>query len=295
MNKIGAILLSILLFSTSAMAEEAAVNTDKVALNRKPVPIEDELVNSDLFPKILPTFIKTEGPITDEFITQYDRSGATIKLWARRNEAFKHITIDDELVTPNFIAKVGTLSILKSHQKNIIEDGLAKKQFADKELKKVKNKTKYDFTKAQIPVQLKIIKNLSTKHNVLEGDSILFKTIKEVTINGLVLPKGTQVIGRVETVSASDKMGCPANIIVDNFYVKDHPDICLYGNVSKTGANRSIWVYPLYQAGNIMFYVAGFVFVPIHGGHAKLLTNETYTVFYETGAVSQTETETSQN
>ena len=76
-------------------------------------------------------------------------------------------------------------------------------------------------------------------------------------------------------------MGTPANIVIDNFYVEKNPEICLYGNISKTGANRALWVYPLYQAGNITLYAAGFVFVPIHGGHAKLNTNETYTVFYE--------------
>lgn len=255
------------------------VNTDK--LSARNLPIEDDLVNSDLFPKVIPSYVKENAPIVDD-VVPYVKTGKTLKLWARKSESGSNVTIDDELVTPSFASNVGRTSVLRKYKKNKIEDNFAKKYITLSECKKIKVKNTYDFTKAQIPVQLKIIKNLSTRHKVQEGDSILFKTVKDVSINGVVLPKGTEVIGRVETLSASDKMGTPANIIVDNFYVKDNPEICLYGNVTKTGANRSIWVYPLYQAGNIMFYVAGFVFVPIHGGHAKISTNDVYTVFFET-------------
>ena len=76
-------------------------------------------------------------------------------------------------------------------------------------------------------------------------------------------------------------MGTPESIQISNFYIPNE-GIELHGSISKTGANRSIWVYPLYQAGNITFYVAGFIFVPIHGGRVKLLTSEAFTVFYET-------------
>ena len=90
-------------------------------------------------------------------------------------------------------------------------------------------------------------------------------------------------------------MGTPFNIVIDNFNVKnpeveneeinkpeENNSIRFHGTISKSGANRAVWVYPLYQAGNLVLYVAGFAFVPIHGGHAKLLTSETYTVYYET-------------
>lgn len=248
----------------------------------KSASIEDELVKSADFPKVMPKFVNTNEPIIDELVVPYEKSGVTLKLWARKNDK-KNSDINDELINPNFVEKFGGKSLLtRKYQR--IEDNFVKHNISNRKLAKIKIKNNYDFTQAQIPVQLKIIKNLTTKSHILEGDEILFKTTKDVSLNGEILPKGTQIVGRVETVSESDKMGCPANIIVDNFHVKDNPDICFYGNITKTGANRSIWVYPLYQAGNIMFYVAGFVFVPIHGGHAKLLTNDTFTVFYETGA-----------
>ena len=140
-----------------------------------------------------------------------------------------------------------------------------------------------------MPIELKVIRNISTKRELKEGKTITFKTVNDVVINGKVLPRGTKVTGKVELVSASDKMGTPFNIVIDNFNVKDPEvnnendnSIRFHGTISKAGANRAVWVYPLYQAGNLVLYVAGFAFVPIHGGHAKLLTSETYTVYYET-------------
>ncbi len=288
MKKLIATLLILIVSPISAFAE-GLVSVDKankVAILKQTTPIEDEFVKSNSFPKIIPSYVNTAEPIVDELVVPYEKDGVTLRLWARKNHAKQNVTIDDELITPKFVSKTSGMSILKKYKRSSIEDNFAKKNIDSDNVAKIKVKNNYDFSKAQIPVQMKVIKNLTTKNNIEEGDSILFKTVNEVTVNGTVLPKGTQVIGRVETVSASDKMGCPANIVVDNFYVKDNPNICFYGNVSKTGANRSIWVYPLYQAGNILLYAAGFVFVPIHGGHAKILTSDTFTVFYETGATN---------
>ncbi len=288
MKKLIATLLILMVSPISALAgvTKSVNNTDKVALLKKAAPIEDEFVKSNAFPKVIPSYVNTAEPIVDELVVPYEKDGITLRIWARKNGVKQDVSIDDELITPKFVSKTSGISILKKYSRNKIEDNFVKNNIDSDNVAKIKVKTNYDFSKAQIPVQMKVIKNLTTKNNIVEGDSILFKTVNEVNINGTILPKGTQVIGRVETVSASDKMGCPANIVVDNFYVKDNPDICFYGNVSKTGANRSIWVYPLYQAGNILLYAAGFVFVPIHGGHAKILTSDTFTVFYETGATN---------
>ena len=76
-------------------------------------------------------------------------------------------------------------------------------------------------------------------------------------------------------------MGVPETLKIDNFYLNGDEEILLHGSITKTGANRSIWVYPIYQAGNIAFYAAGFVVVPIHGGHAKLTTKEVFNLIYE--------------
>lgn len=278
MKKIIAILIILIISPALTLADE--VYNNRISLNKQ-IPIEDEFIKSDKFPKIMPVYLKDDTPITDELIETFEQTGQTIKLWARKKGEYIKTDIEDELVTNKFKDKAGK-SILKKKQKQNIEDEFVKNTIDLKNITVIKAKNCYDFTKAQIPIQLKIVKNLTTKNGIIEGDSILFKTVKDVMINGVNFPKGTKIVGRVEMVSESDKMGTPANIVIDNFYMKDKPEINLYGNISKAGANRSLWVYPLYQAGNFVLYVAGFVFVPIHGGHAKISTNEVYTVFYET-------------
>ena len=280
MKKILILLMLISISNLSVIADESvSVGEDSVKVAHSKVYIEDDLIKSNSFPKIMPVFIKQTDPIVDELMESYEQTGSTLKLWARKDVEKDNQIINDELVAKHF--KSGFASPLNlSKRKTRIDDKLALQAPVNR-VRRIKVKNNYDFTRAQIPVQLKIIKPLSTKNKISEGDEILFVTTKDVVIKDEYIPKGTRVIGRIETISASDKMGTPANIIVDNFYVEGRPELCLYGNVSKTGANRSIWVYPLYQAGNIMFYVAGFAFVPIHGGHAKILTNDKFTVYYE--------------
>ena len=262
------------LFSMPAQADEAAAGScDFNKISR----MSD--MNSALdVPEVIPVYVKNDAPIQDELFTKYEQSDKAIKLWVRKKGAGLKNNIEDELVNKEYREKA-KLSIKPAKKPKITDDFAPKTDIGGLAATKARNV--YDFTKEQIPVKLKILKNLTTKNGIIEGSQILFKTDEDVVLNGVKLPKGTKIAGRIETLSETDKMGTPANIIIDNFYVKNRPEICFYGCISKTGANRSIWVYPLYQAGNLVLYVAGFVFVPIHGGHAKLSTNETYTVFYE--------------
>ena len=136
MKKVLAILLISLILPLSTFAEGLSVaentTSDKVALLNKTAPIEDEFVKSDAFPKVIPTYIKSSEPITDELIIPYEKEGMTIKLWARKNGEYRKITIDDELITPKFLSKVNGISILKRNKKNNIEDSFAKKHVANK-------------------------------------------------------------------------------------------------------------------------------------------------------------------
>lgn len=247
--------------------------------------IEDELLKNDKFKNIMPIYATEKAPIVDEIIEPFQQAGQTLILWAQKKGEKISTPIEDELITSSFKKKNTTPFFLKK-QKNIIEDTFVKNSIDLKNLTLLKRKNIYDFSKEQIPIELKVIRNVSTKRDLKEGQTVVFKTIKDVIINGKVLPRGTKVTGKVEMVSESDKMGTPFNIVIDNFNIKNpentNDSINFHGTISKAGANRTIWVYPLYQAGNLVLYVAGFAFVPIHGGHAKLLTNETYTVFYET-------------
>ena len=167
--------------------------------------------------------------IVDEFaeetlepapLEQYDHSKQKVK-----DEFVEHYVTKDKKVIP--------LGVRKD---NVIDEVALK--LDKKKIKPAKVKTKYNYAIAPIPVQLRVTKNLTTRHDeVKEGDLI--------------------------------------------FVVKNNEKINFYGRVKKRGANRSWWLYPLYQAGNIAFWAAGYPLVLVRGGHAKLSTKEIYTVYYE--------------
>lgn len=231
----------------------------------------------------LPAFAQSTEPIVDELLdpAMYnDMSGNSIfKLGIYEHNRYKYVPIEDELIDNDFISNSSNYTLTK---KEYPDDFFFEKSIDTTKIRKILPKTKYDFTKKQIPICIKIAEHLKTTRNLLEGTTIPFVAQHDFEINGKKYDKGTTILGRVETISDSDKMGTPESIKISNFYIPDEKEIELTGSVSKIGANRSIWVYPLYQAGNITFYVAGFVFVPIHGGRAKLSTSEPFTIYFET-------------
>jgi len=230
----------------------------------------------------MPVFANNTGRIEDELLdpAMYnDMSGNSVfKLGIYEHNQYQYIPVKDELIDNDFISMASSYVITKKEQP---DDFFFEKNIDTTKTRKILPKTRYDFTKKQIPIQIKLAEHLKSTRNILEGATIPFIAQSDFEINGKKYNRGTTILGRVETISASDKMGTPESIKISNFYLPDEK-IELHGSVSKTGANRSIWVYPLYQAGNITFFVAGFVFVPIHGGRVKLLTSEAFTVFYET-------------
>lgn len=283
------VLSLVILTSVNCFADES----ESVKISSQYPPIEDELIKSEKFNGVNPVYLQDKAPIVDDVVEPFQQAGKTLMLWAQKKGERVSTPIEDELVT-NVFKRKNTKNFFKK-AKSPIEDTFARSSLDIKKISILKKKETYDFTKEQVPIELKVIRNLSTKKDLKEGQTITFKTVNDVVINGKVLPRGTKVTGKVELVSASDKMGTPFNIVIDNFNVKnpevenkeinkpeENNSIRFHGTISKSGANRAVWVYPLYQAGNLVLYVAGFAFVPIHGGHAKLLTSETYTVYYET-------------
>ena len=231
----------------------------------------------------IPVFAYNTEPIKDELldpnIYANDSENGVFRLRIYKQGEYQYIPIEDELIDKNFISNSSNFVIIKKEHP---DDFFFERIIDPSKVRKILPKTQYDFTKKQIPVQIQIAEQLKTK-GLLEGSIVPFIATHDFEINGKKFKKGTKVLGRVETLSASDKMGVPETLIIDNFYIDNNgQEINLSGSGTKTGANRYIWVYPLYQAGNITFYVAGFVFVPIHGGRAKLSTTDTFTVFFET-------------
>lgn len=265
--KITLVLLLTMAFPVNAMASAYEKN----------VPIQDELLQKN---NLAQTSIKkTDTAITDELLNPdlYEHTPFRLSVYTNKyeNQPIKDELLDDQ----NFI---------KNSQKPLLSDKIIPDEyFVEKNIdltkvRKINPKTQYDFTKKQIPIQIKIAERLNSTRQILEGSTIPFIAQHDFEINGKKFNRGTTILGRVENISASDKMGTPESIQISNFYIPDKEEINLYGSITKTGANRALWVYPLYQAGNILFYAAGFIVVPIHGGRAKLLTSESFTVFFET-------------
>ena len=127
-----------------------------------------------------------------------------------------------------------------------------------------------------IPILIKIKNKLTTKSKPDEGTLLEFETIEAIKINNNLYPKGTIVKARVENVSANRTMGIPADLVVGNFLINGEP---LRGEISRTGANRALWVKPVSYVGTF-FFGAGALLILIRGGHAKINPNEVFTVYY---------------
>ncbi len=112
----------------------------------------------------------------------------------------------------------------------------------------------------------------STRNNLKEGQYIDFKLAQDTKIFDTVYKKDTLVKARVETVSKNQAYGVPSDVVIGNFKINDKT---YDAEISLTGANRALWVYPLGYC-LIPFFGAGLFVFPIRGGHAKFVPSKTY-------------------
>lgn len=139
----------------------------------------------------------------------------------------------------------------------------------------------YDFSSTKcIPLSFTITKAISTKKPPVEGDTVSFRSIKTVRYKGkLVLKKDDIVSAKIGTVITSGMNGFPAEIIIDNFEIPNVPSSKLVDTYSKTGQNRSLWVFPLKWALTWL-PPTGSLTNFIKGGHAKIKPGEIITIYY---------------
>ena len=126
------------------------------------------------------------------------------------------------------------------------------------------------------PIFIKIKNNITTKQKPQEGEIIEFEAVKKFKIKNKIYPEGTVIKARVENVSPNYTIGTPADIVIGNFQIEGE---ALRGEISKTGANRALWVKPISYIGTF-FFGAGAFLLFIRGGHAKINQNEVFTVYY---------------
>ncbi len=110
--------------------------------------------------------------------------------------------------------------------------------------------------------------------NLSEGEEIYFYLSKDSTINNKNHKKGEIVKARVENITKNGAYGVPADFTIGNFVLVSN-SLELEGEISKTGANRSLWVNPTAYVLSPFFGI-GLLILPIRGGHAKLSPNKIY-------------------
>ena len=138
----------------------------------------------------------------------------------------------------------------------------------------------YDYTSVKrIPIKLSILKEVSTKMPITEGQIVKFRVLNDVVYNELNLKKNDIVEAKIECIVTSGMNGFPAEIIVDNFEIPNVEKSQLISTYTKIGQNRCIWVYPLKWALT-PFPPTGSLTNIIKGGHAKIKTSDVITLYY---------------
>lgn len=207
----------------------------------------------------------------------------------------KVMTVQQPVIKDTFVEKtINTNAKYKPAKNNVIIDSFAENN---------KNKNQYtkpvvDFSEQKIivsqkttqprkiaitneensiPIKIRVKNYISTKQKFDEGDFIEFETLSEVKIKNKVYPAGTIVKARIETISYNKIWGVPSDLIIGNFSIDGKR---LAGEISKTGANRSLWLYPTIYMTTLFFGV-GLLLIPIRGGHAKIKPQQSFTVYYQ--------------
>ena len=177
--------------------------------------IEDELLQNNSFNNNQEEFANFQNnPITDELLNPDLYRKVPFKLSVYSNK-YENEPINDELLEDSgFIANIGNYVM---PEKFIPDEYFIEKNIDLSKVRKISAKTKYDFTKKFVPIQIKIAEQLKSTKEILEGSTITFIAQHDFEINGKKYDKGTKIIGRVETISESDKMGTPESIKISNF------------------------------------------------------------------------------
>ena len=141
--------------------------------------------------------------------------------------------------------------------------------------------TKYDYTNTDvIPIKLCITKNIKSEADLYEGQIVEFRLLKHVIYkNKIIAKRGTIIPARVKLIISSGMNGIPASIIFDDFKINGIKPSQLPGMYEAFGQDRSLIVFPLKWALTIL-PPTGSLTNFIKGGHAKLKTNKTITIFY---------------
>ena len=140
----------------------------------------------------------------------------------------------------------------------------------------VKKKVIIDGISGSTTIKIKIKNYLTTKSFPKEGEIAEFETVEDIKIGNVLYKKGTTIKGRIENISQNESYGVPAEMILSNFKLGE---ISLAGDIEKAGANRTLWLRPVVWVTS-SFFGAGYLLIPIRGGHAKIRPEEVFEIYY---------------
>ena len=141
--------------------------------------------------------------------------------------------------------------------------------------------TKYNYQDTDVvPVKIQITKRIKSEKDLYEGQTVQFRLVRHVIYkNKLIAKRGSIVTAQVKLIITSGMNGIPASIIFDNFKIPNIEPTQITNIYEVYGQDRSLIVFPLKWALTIL-PPTGSLTNFIKGGHAKLKTNETITLYY---------------
>ncbi len=119
---------------------------------------------------------------------------------------------------------------------------------------------------------------ITTKDGLKLGQKVNFKVSKDIYKNEVIfIKKDTSVEAFIELISAAGRCGDPDEIEIGRFSTKDINGniINLTGTIRKQGADRGIWVRPLYNTGY------GAIFYFVKGGKTRIKPEQNFELYYE--------------
>ena len=131
----------------------------------------------------MPVFSQNTDPIKDELLDPKmygDGNNSVFKLGIYEKGEYHYIPIEDELIDGDFVANASNFALPK---KEYFDDFFFEKIIDPSKVRKILPKTKYDFTKKQIPVHIQLAKQLKTK-GLLEGSVVPFIATRDFEIMG---------------------------------------------------------------------------------------------------------------
>ena len=150
-----------------------------------------------------------------------------------------------------------------------------------KDAKPAQTNTKYDYTDLDVvPIKLCISENIKSEANLYEGQTVEFRLLKHIYYkNKIYAKRGTIIPAKVKMIITSGMNGIPASIIFGDFEIEGIKPSQLTNTYEVFGQDRSLIVFPLKWVLTIL-PPSGTLTNFIKGGHAKLKTNKTITIYF---------------